>query len=84
MRTVVLFRHARAPLAGRPDLHFVTLYEGPDERTGMLSIAPRSLTQAPDDAPLPAVIQAAWKDLGGRRATRRRRPPLASGRRKPI
>ena len=60
VRTVTLYRHAKAPLAGRKDFHCIALYEGPDDRTGALEVSLPNPEQF-KDAPLSAIVQAAWK-----------------------
>lgn len=60
--SVSLFRHATTPIDEVSDLRCIAIYEGPSDRTHTLSIAdvePRM--GLPDDAPLSAVVQAAWK-----------------------
>jgi hypothetical protein len=60
VRSVTLYRHAEAPLPGRPDFHCIALYEGPDDRTRALEVSLPNPEQF-KDAPLSAIVQAAWK-----------------------
>lgn len=54
------YRHARAPL-GRADFHCIAVYEGLGGSTKGLSVSLPSHETLPVDAPLSAVVQAAWK-----------------------
>ena len=73
---VTLYRHATAAFPGRPDLHCVALYEGPDDRKRTLNIPLATLEAVPHDAPLSALVQAAWKV--GRQALREMPAPIES------
>jgi hypothetical protein len=61
VRTVTLFRHAKASLPGREDFHCIALYEGPDDSTVALKVSLPTPEELPKDAPLSAIVQAAWK-----------------------
>ncbi len=61
VRTVTLYRHARAPLLGRADFHCLALYEGPSDRTGSLHVSLRHSLAVDQGRPLSAIVQAAWK-----------------------
>lgn len=61
VRTVSLYRHARAPLPGREDFHCVALFDGLGDKPSALEVSLPTLEQLPKDAPLSAMVQAAWK-----------------------
>ena len=73
---VRLYRHATAALPGRPDFHCVALYEGPGDRKRRLNIPLSTLEAVPHDAPLSALVQAAWKVA--RQAIREMPAPIES------
>jgi hypothetical protein len=79
---VTLYRHATAALPGSPDFHCVALYEGPGDRTHTLNIPLPTYEAVPHDAPLSALVQAAWKVA--RQAIREMPAPTKSSQQGPL